>query len=69
MNLKTKGTITCPLCGTQARETMPGNACQYFYVCTGCGEQLKPKPGDCCVYCSYADTMCPPKQRSQGAAA
>lgn len=41
---------------------MPENACQRFYLCTGCGETLKPKPGDCCVFCSYADTPCPPKQ-------
>jgi hypothetical protein len=57
-----EATIRCPLCGTHARETMPENACQHLYVCTGCGEMLKPKPGDCCVFCSYADTLCPPKQ-------
>ena len=55
--------ITCPVCATTARETMPQDACQHFYRCTGCGEMLKPKPGDCCVFCSYADTVCPPKQR------
>ena len=69
MNFKTKATITCPLCGTQAREAVPENACRYLYVCTGCGQQLKPKPGDCCVFCSYADAMCPPKQRCQEAIA
>jgi hypothetical protein len=54
--------ITCPVCACEARETMPTNACQHFYRCTGCGERLKPKPGDCCVFCSYADTACPPMQ-------
>jgi hypothetical protein len=24
--------------------------------------RLPAKPGDCCVFCSYADTACPPKQ-------
>jgi hypothetical protein len=43
---------------------MPENACQHFYRCTGCGEMLKPKSGDCCVFCSYADAVCPPKQES-----
>ena len=57
-----EATITCPVCGRQARETMPENACRHFYRCTGCGEMLKPLPGDCCVFCSYADTVCPPKQ-------
>ncbi len=54
--------ITCPLCGVQAREVMPENACQHFYRCTGCGGTLKPRDGDCCVFCSYADTACPPMQ-------
>jgi hypothetical protein len=60
----TEARITCPLCGVEARKVMPENACQYFYRCTGCGEQLRPAPGDCCVFCSYADTVCPPRQRA-----
>jgi hypothetical protein len=62
MSVKTNAVITCPLCGTEADETMPINACQFFYSCAGCGELLRPKPGDCCVFCSYADTPCPPQQ-------
>jgi hypothetical protein len=61
-DITSEATIVCPLCGTRARETMPENACQHFYRCTGCGEMLKPKPGDCCLFCSYADTACPPRQ-------
>jgi len=57
-----EATITCPRCAMRARETMPANACQHFYRCTGCGEMLKPKPGDCCVFCSYSDTICPSKR-------
>jgi hypothetical protein len=61
--------ITCPLCGTQATEEMPQNACQHFYRCTGCGEILKPRDGDCCVFCSYATVGCPPRQlEAQGGA-
>jgi len=41
---------------------MPTNACQYFYACAGCGTTLRPKAGDCCVFCSYSDQVCPPKQ-------
>src|ERR1019366_531002 len=29
------------------------HACQFFYDCKGCGQRLKPKQGDCCVFCSY----------------
>jgi len=55
-------TITCPVCGHQKTETMPTDACQYFYDCEGCQTVLKPKPGDCCVFCSYGDVPCPPMQ-------
>lgn len=55
-------TITCPVCGTAKTETMPNDACQFFYDCTGCGALLRPKPGDCCVFCSYGDVPCPPVQ-------
>ncbi|MEO1261846.1 MAG: GDCCVxC domain-containing (seleno)protein [Bacteroidota bacterium] len=55
-------TITCPRCGHKKEEIMPVNACQYFYECTGCSEILKPKRGDCCVYCSYGTEVCPPVQ-------
>jgi len=55
-------TITCPKCGHQAIETMPTDACQFFYNCKGCNERLKPKPGDCCVFCSYGSVPCPPIQ-------
>jgi hypothetical protein len=55
-------TIACPHCGHAALETMPTDACQYFYDCKGCGAVLRPKSGDCCVFCSYGDAVCPPRQ-------
>jgi hypothetical protein len=61
----TQSTITCPACGTAKTETMPENACQYFYECTGCGTLLRPKPGDCCVFCSYGSVPCPPVQAAK----
>ena len=54
--------ITCPQCRVAKAETMPTDACQFFYRCTGCGTMLKPKPGDCCVFCSYGSVPCPPMQ-------
>ena len=55
--------LTCPECGHQARETMPTDACQWYYECSGCGVLLRPKPGDCCVFCSYGSVPCPPVQQ------
>ena len=52
-------TLTCPECGTASTARMPTDACVYFYECPGCLTMLTPKPGDCCVYCSYGDKRCP----------
>ena len=41
---------------------MPEDACQWFYECESCRALLSPKPGDCCVFCSYGSVPCPPKQ-------
>ena len=60
--LITESMLTCPKCGHQATETMPTDGYQFFYDCKGCGERLKPLPGECCVFCSYGSVPCPPIQ-------
>ena len=55
--------LTWPDCGFRKEETMPTDACQFFYECTNCGRVLRPKPGDCCVYFSYGTVHCPDKQK------
>jgi hypothetical protein len=45
-------TLTCLDCGHVETKTMPTDARQFFYDCKGYGVVLKPKPGDCCLYCS-----------------
>ena len=63
-NITSSSTITCPKCGFDKEEEMPTNSCQFFYQCTNCDELLRPKKGDCCVYCSYGSNVCPPKQEN-----
>ena len=58
----TASRVTCPECGHQEAEQMPTDSCIYFYACKGCGAVLKPKSGECCVFCSYGSVPCPPKQ-------
>ncbi len=41
---------------------MPTDACQWFYECESCKAVLRPKAGDCCVFCSYGTNKCPPIQ-------
>ena len=55
--------ISCPECGHRETETMPTDACQWYYDCKACGALLKPKKGDCCVFCSYGSVACPPIQQ------
>jgi hypothetical protein len=57
--------ITCPRCAGVREETMPTDACQYFYECTFCQTLLKPNAGDCCVFCSFGSVVCPPIQEQR----
>ncbi|ABO25627.1 GDCCVxC domain-containing (seleno)protein [Shewanella loihica] len=61
-SIRLESEITCPHCGHKRVETMPQDACQFFYECHGCHGILKPLPGDCCVFCSYGTVKCPPIQ-------
>ena len=54
--------LTCPACGFARLETMPTDACQFYYECTNCKTLLRPEAGDCCVFCSYGSVECPPVQ-------
>ncbi|NND52976.1 MAG: hypothetical protein HKN54_11285 [Flavobacteriaceae bacterium] len=65
MGVQLKSEITCPNCRHKKVEDMPTNACQFFYECENCKEVLKPKEGDCCVYCSYGTVACPPIQENE----
>ncbi|MGR3713569.1 MAG: GDCCVxC domain-containing (seleno)protein [Shimia sp.] len=57
--------VTCPDCGHEEAHQMPTETCQYFMDCPACGLLMKPLPGDCCVFCSYGTTPCPPVQRGE----
>lgn len=65
--LVNRSTITCPSCGHQSTEVMPTDACLYFFECPACKTVIRPKQGDCCVFCSYGTVKCPPKQCEEGA--
>lgn len=58
--------LTCPRCGHAERMVMPVDACLYFHECPGCGSILRPRPGGCCVFCSYGSVPCPPVQKDDG---
>ena len=59
-------TLRCPECGFTRTETMPTDQCVWYWECPGCGVLLRPRRGDCCVYCSYGSVPCPPVQEGGG---
>jgi hypothetical protein len=65
-SLSLQSVLTCPECGFSKEETMPVDACQFFYECENCKTLLRPKPGHCCVFCSYGSVPCPPIQQQRG---
>ncbi|WP_354081611.1 GDCCVxC domain-containing (seleno)protein [Constrictibacter sp. MBR-5] len=65
MRTELQSTLTCPVCGHRKTETMPTDACQFFYDCKGCGTLLRPHSGDCCVFCSFGSVPCPPVQEAR----
>ncbi|HMA04234.1 MAG: GDCCVxC domain-containing (seleno)protein [Gemmatimonas sp.] len=54
--------LTCPACGHAEPLEMPITACVFFHECAGCHVLLKPKAGDCCVFCTYGSVPCPSRQ-------
>jgi hypothetical protein len=52
--------IRCPACGIESVAPMPEEACLYFWDCPACNTVVRPKAGDCCVFCSYGSAPCPP---------
>lgn len=62
--MQPQSVITCPQCGFSRDETMPMDACLIDWECPKCQALIRPKPGDCCVYCSYGTVPCPPVQQA-----
>lgn len=61
--------LSCPHCGFASTETMPADACVCFHECARCRTLLRPKAGDCCVFCSYGSVKCPPVQQARACCA
>ena len=62
MPINLTAAITCPECGRVTMEHMPIEANMHAYECNACHALLRPKNGECCVFCSFSDERCPPQQ-------
>ncbi|QKM62380.1 GDCCVxC domain-containing (seleno)protein [Polynucleobacter antarcticus] len=50
--------ITCPHCEAHAPLKIPQGSSQHLYRCPCCSAFLKPKSGDCCIFCSFGNIHC-----------
>ena len=66
--MELRSILRCPNCLAESEEAMPLDACRYFHTCGTCGALLKPKTGDCCVFCSFGSVPCPPMQSERESA-
>ncbi|HEY0672643.1 MAG TPA: GDCCVxC domain-containing (seleno)protein [Longimicrobiales bacterium] len=57
--MPSSGVISCPACGAASVADIPTDACLFYYECPSCKTMLRPKQGDCCVFCSFGDRRCP----------
>jgi hypothetical protein len=55
---KITSVLSCPKCQYHQLETIPADQCVFFYQCSACSSVIRPKPGDCCVFCSYGSRKC-----------
>ncbi|MDD4227679.1 MAG: GDCCVxC domain-containing (seleno)protein [Mariniphaga sp.] len=39
------------------KEKYDGTLLQFFYECTNCETVLRPKKGNCCVFCSFGSVQ------------
>ena len=60
--VETRATMTCPFCDKSYEVEMPIKYCFLRFTCPKCKKDIIPEKDDCCVFCSYADKKCPPKQ-------
>lgn len=58
----TESLMRCPHCQAAQVEAMPMERCVILWDCPTCGQAVRPKLGDCCVFCSYGSVPCPSKQ-------
>lgn len=61
-----RSVLRCPHCAGDEELEMPVDACRFFHECAHCQRLLRPRDGDCCVFCSYGSLPCPPIQAARG---
>ncbi|WP_370624068.1 GDCCVxC domain-containing (seleno)protein [Polynucleobacter sp. AP-Feld-500C-C5] len=53
-----KSILTCPHCQASEVISIEVGSSYHLYRCHSCSTILKPKSGDCCILCSFANRDC-----------
>jgi hypothetical protein len=64
-SVKIKSMLKCPICKFKKEESIPADSRLIMYECEECNARLKPKKGDCCVFCSYGSVPCATIQKKK----
>ncbi|WP_370624722.1 GDCCVxC domain-containing (seleno)protein [Polynucleobacter sp. 80A-SIGWE] len=60
-------TITCPICLNAEILALPKGSSQHLYRCHSCKTILRPKSGDCCIFCSFGSIDCSSPEKNLAA--
>ncbi|WP_305848903.1 GDCCVxC domain-containing (seleno)protein [Polynucleobacter sp. AP-Ainpum-60-G11] len=60
-------TITCPFCLQSETLGIPVGGSQHLYRCRACNAILRPKSGDCCIFCSFGNIDCSSSEQNLAA--
>ncbi len=59
--------VTCPHCQAFELVEIPTGFSQHLYRCPSCLVILKPKSGDCCIFCSFGSHDCASSEKNMAA--
>ncbi|MES2587220.1 MAG: GDCCVxC domain-containing (seleno)protein [Pseudomonadota bacterium] len=59
--------ITCPICLAAETLALPKGSSQHLYRCQSCKTILRPKSGDCCIFCSFGSVDCSSSEKNLAA--
>ncbi|MGZ3898857.1 MAG: GDCCVxC domain-containing (seleno)protein [Bacteroidia bacterium] len=62
-SIKLKSVVKCPICKYKKEIIMPTYSSIVLYECEECNARLKPRPEECCIFCSYGSVPCPNTQK------